>query len=144
MSGFKKRYATDSTLEEDGVWVDFGDGLKVKIRRLNSKHSRETRRRLERPYQAQFRNREMPESLQEEILNKQLAESLIAGWEGVPDPAAPEPKEGEAEKMLPCTPDNILKIVSDPQFKDFREDVLMAAMSRETYEKEAKKEAVKN
>ncbi len=137
MAGFNDRYATDTSLEEEGVWVDYGDGLEIKVRRLNSKHSRETRRKLEKPYTAQFRNRDMPEQLQEDLLNKQVSESIVVDWRGVPDPA-------DEKKMLPCTPENVLKMVSDPAFKDFRDDILTAALARETFAKEARADAEKN
>lgn len=135
MAGFKDRYATDRSLEEEGVWVDYGDGLKVKVRRLNSKHSRETRRKLEKPYAAQFRNRDMPESLQEELLNKQVAKAIVVDWEGVENPD----KEGE---QLPCTEENVLRMITE--FPDFRDDILTAAMERTTFEKEQRKAAEKN
>lgn len=137
MAGFFERYNTDRNLEEEGVWVDYGDGVMVKLRRLNSKHSREVRRKLEKPYTAQFRAREMPDSLQEQLLNKQLSESIVVDWKGVPNPDKPE-------EELPCTPDNVLKMVSNEQFKDFREDILTAAMSQTAFEKETRKDAEKN
>lgn len=143
MAGLRNRYNTDVTLEETGVWVDFGDGLKVCVRRLNSKHSRDLRRKLEKPYATQFRNRDMPDSLQEELLNKQLAQSIVVDWEGVDDPYA-EVKEGEKAPPLPYSADNVLKVMSDPEFKDFREDILTAAMTRETFEKEQRVDAEKN
>jgi hypothetical protein len=144
MAGFRKRYNTDQSLEEEGVWVDFGDGLKVQVRRLTSKTSREYRRKLEKPYTAQFRNREMPDSLQEELLNKQVAGIIIVNWEGVEDPDAPEPKAGEEPKMLPFSHENALKIISNPEFRDFRDDILTAAMERTTFEKEQREAARKN
>lgn len=143
MAGLRDRYNTDRKAEEDGQWVDFGDGIKVKVRRLNSKHSRDTRRKLEKPYQAQFRAREMPDNLQEELLNKQMAQSIVVDWEGVDDPYAEAGKDGSMPAFA-CTPENVQKLVSDPDFKDFREDILTAAMTRETFEKEAREDARKN
>lgn len=133
MSKFSERYNTDKDAEENGQWVDFGDGIRVKVRRLNSKHSQEVRRKLEKPYVATYRNREMPASLQEELMIKQLSQSIIVDWEGVEDPSH-NPAEGEPQRMLTCTPENILTIVS--QFKDFRDDVTTASMERATFQKE--------
>jgi preprotein translocase subunit SecD len=135
MPSFLERYATNKNLEEDGVWVDYADGLKVKLRRMNSVKSRETRRRLEKPYTKGFRGQDMPESLQEELLNKQLSEAIVVEWEGVPDPDNPE-------KMLPCTPENVFRMVT--QFPDFRDDLLSASMERATFQAEQLKEAEKN
>ncbi len=135
MAGFLDRYSTDRSLEESGVWIDFGDGLKVQVRRLTSKTSRETRRKLEKPYTTQFRNREMPDSLQEELLNKQMSQAIVVNWEGVADPADPK-------KMLPYSPDNVLRMVQE--FPDFRDDILTAAMERSTFAKEEREAAEKN
>jgi len=77
MAGFLDRYNTDRNAEEDGVWVDYGDGVKVQVRRLSSRFSRDVRRKLEKPYSSQFRNRDMPDSLQEELLNKQIAKAIV-------------------------------------------------------------------
>ena len=135
MAGFLDRYNTDRNAEEDGVWVDYGDGVKVQVRRLSSKFSRDVRRKLEKPYSSQFRNRDMPDSLQEELLNKQLSMAVVVNWEGVPDPDKPD-------TMLPYSQDNVLRIVKD--FPDFRDDILTASMERTTFEKEQRKDAEKN
>lgn len=135
MASFLDRYKTDKNLEENGVWVDYSDGVRVQLRRLNSAKSRETRRRLEKPYTKGFRGQDMPESLQEELLNKQLAEAIVMDWEGVPDPENPS-------QMLPCTPENVLKVVI--AFPDFRDDIIAASMERATFQQEQLKEAEKN
>lgn len=125
MGKFTERYKTNTSMEEDGVWVDMGDGIKVKVRRLNSKHSQETRRKLEKPYAGQYRTRDMPASLQEELMVKQLAQSIIVDWEGVEDPQ-------DDSKTLPCTPENVMLIMT--QFKDFREDCVTASMTQATFQ----------
>lgn len=135
MAGFRDRYNTDKGLEEAGVWVDYGDGLKVKVRRLSSKTSRDVRRKLEKPYAAQFRNREMPDSLQEELLNKQVSMAIVLDWEGVEDP-------DKADAMLPYSQENVLRMVTE--FPDFRDDILTAAMERTTFEKEQREKGAKN
>lgn len=137
MSKFFDRYSTNRKAEEDGQWVDFGDGVKVKVRRLNSAKSKETRRRLEKPYKNQFRaGVDFPDSLQEELMNKQLAEAIIVDWEGVPElNDKGQPIEG---KFAECTPENVLRMVA--MFPDFREDVVTASMERATFQNEVRKE----
>ena len=135
MPSFLERYKTNKDLEEGGVWVDYSDGLQVCVRRMNSLKSRETRRRLEKPYTKGFRGQDMPETLQEELLNKQLAEAIVVDWKGVPDPDNPD-------KMLPCTPENVLKVVQ--AFPDFRDDILSASMERATFQAEELKAAEGN
>lgn len=131
MSKFYDRYKTDKKLEEEGQWVDFGDGVKVKIARLNSERSLAARRKLEKPY-SKIRG-SIPEDIQEEILTKQVAEAVIIAWEGVTD---------EAGKEIECTYENRIKILKE--FKDFRFDVVTASVEAETFKAKQVEEATKN
>jgi hypothetical protein len=133
MSKFSERYATNTQIEEDGQWVDFGEGIKVRVRRLNSKFSRDVRRKLEKPYTAMYRGREMPESLQEELMVKQLAQAIVVDWEGVED---------ESGKTMPFSMDNAVKIFT--VYRDFRDDVVTASMERATFQTEEQKAAEGN
>lgn len=135
MPNFMDRYSTDKDAEEQGQWIDYGDGLKVKLRRLNCTKSREVRRKLEKPYAKQFRNTEMPESILEMLLNNQLAKAVVVDWEGVPNPNKPS-------EQLPCTEENVLRMIQD--FPDFRDDILTASMERATFQKEDTKAAEGN
>lgn len=135
MSSFADRYATNKSQEEEGVWVDFGDGIKVKIRRMNSKFSRETRAKLEKPYASQFRGREYPLEIQENLFNQQLAKAIVIEWEGVPD--AVDPK-----KMAPNTEEARMAVFK--AYPDFREDVAAASMERATFQEISVKEAEGN
>jgi hypothetical protein len=109
--------------------------------RLTSKKSREFRRKLEKPYTAQFRNREMPDDSSGELLNKQVAGVVIANWEGVPNPDA-RPRRRRAISQR-CS--SSAKRSHDVQkFPDFRDDILTAAMERTTFEKEQREDARKN
>lgn len=135
MSSFADRYATNKSQEEEGVWVDFGDGIKVKLRRMNSKYSREIRAKLEKPYASQFRGREYPMEIQENLFIMQLAKAIIVEWEGVPD--AEDPK-----KMAPNSEDSRLAVLK--AYPDFREEVAAASMERATFQEITTKEAEKN
>lgn len=138
MSSFMDRYKTNKSAEEDGQWVSFGDEIQVKLRRINSKKSKEVRRRLEKPYAKVYRNGDIPESIQEELLNRQIAEAIVVDWKGVPDF---EYKEGELtvipDKFLDCTEDNVLRVIV--AFPDFREDVMGASLEKATFQDEARK-----
>lgn len=131
MSKFYDRYKTDKKLEEEGQWVDFGDGVKVKVARLNSERSLAVRRKLEKPY-SKIRG-SIPEDIQEEILTKQVAEAIIIAWEGVSD---------ENGKEIECTYENKVKILKD--FKDFRFDVVTASVEAETFKAKQNEEVLKN
>jgi hypothetical protein len=129
---FLSRYKTDTSLENDGVEVDFGDGVSVTVRRMNNKSAQELRRKLEKPY---ARMRETPDSVSENILNRVLAEAVVVGWKGVTD---------ENGNELPFSPANAMKIFENPELRDFKEDIAMASMQRETFKAQADEEAEGN
>lgn len=135
MPSFFDRYATDKSMEEEGTWVDYGDGLKVQVRRLNSTKSRDVRRKLEKPYVKQFRGQDMPDSIQEQLLNNQIAKAIVVSWEGVPNPDNPKEK-------LPCSEENVMMMIT--RYPDFRDDILAASMERATFQKEDLKAAEGN
>ncbi len=135
MSNFLSRYSTNKDLEENGQWVAYGDGIEVQIRRLNCTKSKDARRKLEKPYTKQFRNQDLPDDIQEMILNNQIAKAIVADWRGVPNPDSPS-------DPLPYSEENVLRMIK--QFPDFRDDILAASMERATYQMEETKEAEGN
>lgn len=131
MSRFMERYKTDRNLEENGQWVELGDGLEIKVARISSERSKAVRHRLEKPY-AKMRG-EIPTSIQEQILIKQIAEAVLLDWKGVTD---------EEGKAVECTLDAKIKMLTE--FKDFLQDVVMVAMEAETFKAQKIEEASKN
>lgn len=115
------RYKTDKNLEENGVWVDLGDGLRVLVARFNSKRSREVHRRLRRAYE-NFRG-DLPEALEQELTIKQMAEGVLLGWEGMTFEDDGPPVEYSVQ--------NAIKALTE--FPDFREDVAAIALKRDNY-----------
>lgn len=132
MSSFLQRYKTDKNLEENGVWVDFGD-VRVKIARITSKRSRDVRRQLERKYARKFRGQDIPHDVMEKILIEQLAQAVVMDWKGVTDASGREiPFNTEAARSI------------FTEFPDFREDVASAALMKETFLEEAREEELGN
>ena len=104
------KFATDQDKEETGVWVDFGDDLKVKVRRLRSRKSIEVRKELDKPHVNEIRRGVMSPDVAEELLMRQVAGGVIADWKGVED---------EDGTVLPYTPDNAYKLLKAlPEFRD--------------------------
>jgi hypothetical protein len=135
MSTFSERYSTNKSQEEDGTWVDFGDGIKVKIRRMNSKFSRDVRTKLEKPFAKQFRGQDYPLEIQDNLFNMQLAKAIVIEWEGVEDPNDPKKKADNSEDT---------KIAVFKKWPDFREDIAAASMERATFQDISVKEAEGN
>lgn len=135
MNSFFEKYSTDRVAEEEGQWVEFGGGVEVQVRRLNCDKSKKVRRKLEKPYVKRFRNMEMPDDIQELLLNQQIAKAVVVAWKGVPNPDNPS-------EWLACTEDNVLRMVNE--FPDFRDEILQASMERATFQNEDLKAAEGN
>jgi hypothetical protein len=134
MSKFTERYTTNKEAEEEGVWVDLGDGIEIKVRRIKSPTSRKVLRQLQAPYEHMRRTgRSLPESVETEITRKWAAHGLLVDWKGVGD------KDG---KNLPFSPDNALKVLQE--FDDFADDVAYFAREVETFRAKSLEDAAKN
>ena len=127
-----KKYATDEKLEEDGTWTEIGPKTRLLVARLGNPRYRAAFKRLSRPYQAQIDRNSLPEEIQEQILIKSLAETVLLGWEGLEEGGQP----------LAYSKETALRLLTD--LKDFRDDVLTLARQAEAYRVQALEDAVKN
>ena len=126
MSKFAERYQTDKTLEEDGAWVDLGDGIKIKVARIQSQRARRVLMRLYRPYEnLRQSGRKVPEAVQEKITRQWLAEGVLLDWEGVTD------AEGKA---IAFSVDHALQVFE--AFPDFLDEVAFFSREQETFRAE--------
>lgn len=139
---FHKRYATDQRAEEEGVWVDFGAGLKVKLRRPSSVHTQAKKTELNRPFEALVKNGgKLSDADDQRLMNELFAHSIVVDWEGVTVPDETDPSK---EVSVPATPEGILSVLSNPVYKDFRADIVGAALERDTFRAVVRKEDAKN
>lgn len=134
MSKFADRFKSDKTAVEEGTWVDLGDDIHVKVRRLDSAASRMCRKKLEEPFKALLRmNQELPEDVAEDLFTKQFSQAIIVDWRGVTD---------EGGNAIAPNPDNIYKVLKE--FPDFRDDILRIVMQRDTFKTLVREADVKN
>jgi hypothetical protein len=127
------RFATDENREEGGVWVDFGDDIRVKVRRFRSRKSIEVRKELDKPFADVVRRGTLPEGVAEDLLLKQMAKAIVADWEGV--------DLGDGE-VVPCTEGNSL--VALKKFPEFREAILQVSIEADNYRAKVDEDAEKN
>ncbi len=130
-----KQFQTDSSKEEQGVWVDFEDGVAVRVRRLSSKASQKAREKAEAPYKARLRSGKLDDDTAELIAIHQLARGVISDWKGLKD------ADG---KDIPYNPDTAFEILSDDSLKDFRGEILQISLERDAYKADEDEEAEKN
>lgn len=117
------RFKSDPTREEDGVWVEVGDGARLRIARIGSKkyHSEFTRR--SKPYKRQIRSETLPDSVADKILAETLASAVLLDWDGLT----------LGGKALKYSRDKAVELLMDPAMKDFRALVVELATDAEQY-----------
>lgn len=130
----KKRYATDLKLEEDGIPVDFGDGAEVVVARWGNEAFLRELEAAQRPYRQQLERGTMPREKDRQLINRVIARTIIKSWKGF--------KEGGED--LPSTVETFQRVLDDPAYKDFRQDIIAAAQSADLFRQEALEAAAKN
>jgi polyhydroxyalkanoate synthesis regulator phasin len=128
------KYGTDLALEEDGEWVDYGDGVKVKVARWGNQSFMKRMEALQKPHRYMIDRGSLPPETDKKIVDTLIAEAIIIDWEGV---------ELDGKK-LPHTIDNALTVLAREDLKDFRRDIVTAAQAVETYRVKELEESVKN
>lgn len=120
----------------EGVWVDYLMGSRLKVARSTNKDA-ENFRMQKAIEHADLFNAGGPESdkLMFEVENEALAYFVLKDWSGII-------LNKNSKKETPYTPENGLKLLSDPRYTDFREAVLNIARNRQHYRDAAEAEAV--
>ncbi len=153
--GFKtnlhKQFQTDSSKEEQGIWVDFENGVSVRIRRLSSKASVRAREEAEKPYKTRLRSGSMDDDTAELLAMHQLARGVISDWKGITEPVLDKDgapildEDGNPKnKDIPYSPDTAFEILSDDALKDFRTELIQISLDRDAFKNEEDADAVKN
>lgn len=125
VNSFHDRFFVNPAAEEEGTWVQMGNDFWIKVRRGTSAHSKAIRKKLEEPHQALLRAGPLPEDIQEDLLTRQMALSLVMDWKGEGGPRS------ESGSLLEATPANIEKVLRD--YKEFRAEVLGVILDRSTF-----------
>lgn len=109
------KFATDKKAEQEGIILDYGDGMEIRIARAggsNIKFEKAVQSKL-RKYGLQAKHDLLEPEQNREIFREVLAETVVLGWSGITD------KEGNA---LPFNKDNCIQLFKD--LPDLFDDVL--------------------
>lgn len=134
-TNLRKQFKTDKDKEENGIWVDFENGIRIRVRRLSSQASLNARKEAEKPYVVKVRSGKISDEIAEEIAIQQLARGVIADWEGITD---------ENDEAVPYTPDAAYEILKDDDLKEFRAELIQISLDRDTFKADADKDALGN
>lgn len=133
---------TDPKAEAEGVDVDYGGGLKLKIARINNPRAQEMTRHLVRAMAPSLRAGEDAEDeyIREKVAveHKVVARCVLVGWSGMFDRSFDPPRE------VPYTPDQALRMFDDEAYHDFYDFVVGAASRVDRYREKQKGQALGN
>lgn len=120
-------FGSNESEAENGKWFPFSDTIEVKIRRFDSKVSRDAHDALHAPYQRTIKfGGVIPREVQDELGIKHVAKGVIADWKGFTDtegnPLAYSP--AAAEQVLRALPDlkNAIAAIS-LDIKNYRDEI---------------------
>ena len=113
---------TDEAAEKDGVWIDYTDGARFKIRSADFKGYRAKLTKLARKH-SQAAIKRNPDVMRDIIITA-MAEEIVIGWDGLKD-------EG---KEFPFSVENATKLLRITPIRDF---ISEQALDLENFRREA-------
>ena len=114
-SSIYEKFGTDKNLEREGVVLDYGDGLEIRIARAggsNAKFEKATQQKM-RKFNQQLKHDLLEPEQMREVMREVLAETVVLSWKGVTD---------RAGKELPFSVANCIQLFKD--LPDLFDDVL--------------------
>jgi hypothetical protein len=130
-------YATDPTLESEGVWVQLREDMEVKVAAFTSKEFTALLERLKLPHKALIRKGGLDAKVEEDLYTQAMAKAIIVDWRG-------KGWVDEAGKPAAYSPEQAYKYLTDEKLKHFKADIIFLAKEQETYRLQEKEESTKN
>lgn len=119
------KFKTNTTLEQDGVWVDIGEGAKVRVARFGNPAYQKHLERSYKPYRKMQRTGTVPEELQRKLFIDAMANTILLDWSGFKDDNGAD---------VPYSVSAAIEKLTD--LKDFREFISELATEAETFRDE--------
>ena len=123
-------FKTDLTREDQGVWLEVGDGFAVRVCRLGCKAHAELYRSLTSPpgIRAAIESNAYPPAKHVEMQVELLAQTILKDWRGMTDKGQPVPYSIEKAKEVLQLKDfrGLIHSLADQQ-SNFRSDEIAGA-----------------
>lgn len=135
MKNIYEKFGTDKQLEQEGIVLDYGDGLELRIRRAggsNQRFEKVTQQKF-RKYDRLVKNDLLETDQMREVMREVLAETVVISWKGVTD------REGNE---LPFTKENCIQLFKD--LPDLFDDVLEQSRKASLFKQTILEEEAKN
>jgi hypothetical protein len=127
-----KSYATNVKAAEEGVWVDLDDKTSLLIRRYGRRAFQKYLASLLGPHKKATQRGTLDDDIAEQLLTKALAKEILVGWKGLK-------MDGKDVKY---SVETAFEILSNPVFRDFRDDVVSWAQDFQLFREEEIADAV--
>jgi hypothetical protein len=127
------KFRSNLDLESEGVWIELGEGARIKVARMNNPRHSAALRRVTKPYRRQIEAGTLNEDISYRLIGEAMAEGILLDWEGLDE-------QGEPLKYSPKAARDLLV---NPQLRDFRAQVESAANDAEQFRLE-EIETIKN
>lgn len=127
-----KKFGTSEKLENEGVWVDLGDGAQILVARAGNKENRELIKRLIAPHKVQLRHNKLPDEVLTKLTIEAMSTTILLDWKGIE----------ENGKTVAYNRDNAIRLLTD--YKDFRDQVSGFSNEMELFQAEEKAAITKN
>jgi len=132
MADVKKLFGTDSTKEQEGVWYDIAEGLRMKIARIGNPLYQKRFQALSKPYRRSIRRGTLSDDVAEKLLVQCLSETIVLDWEGVED---------EGVEILYSKDAAVTLLTKYPELRNYINDI---ANELEGFQEELNEEATEN
>ena len=129
---WNEKYGSNKELEEQGVWVDFGEDCKVKIARLGNEKCSAQIRQSNKPHLRKIRKGDLDSKIAQGILRKAVSKHVLLDWKGIED------ADGNA---ILYSEEKCFELLGD---RDFLEDIVELAEDRELFHEDAVEESAGN
>lgn len=126
---------TDLNKENEGAWVDYVLGIRLKIARSRNPKYQELLRSITAPKIIEIREDKMELEDFNKLMAEVRAKTILLGWENIED------TDG---KPIPYSSVKALEFFKNPELKDFYKFVVAVSENADQYKKELVEASEKN
>lgn len=128
---FEKEFSSRE-VENEGVWIDYRSGSRVKIARLGNKEFQKLYDLKLKPHKKAARRGEVPTHVLNDIANFCMSRAVLINWEGFS-------KDG---KTLKYSPEAAYELLSE--YRDFSDDIADLASDQQHFHEHLAEDSEKN
>jgi hypothetical protein len=109
----RKKFKTDTSTETDGIWLEYGEGQRIKIARAGGANTRfrTEGQKILKKYRNQLRLGVMPDEIQQRVARELYGKTIILDWEGITEDDCGI--QDESTEIVECSLENVVKLLEN-------------------------------